>query len=138
MCESLARALGVVDDVVFLGRRSDVPELLRKSNGVLFPSRQEGLACALLEGMAVGVPVAAAAIHSACELIEDGHNGFLFPIGDVSAMADVVERMIGLDAQARCRISEAARASVLRHYTTETAIPLALATLSKAGILCGV
>ncbi len=78
-CEAELRAqatqLGIADRVAFLGPRSDVPELLRALDVFAFTSIIEGMPFAVLEAMAMGLPIVATPAGSIPEVI-DG-NGYL-------------------------------------------------------------
>lgn len=56
LLEKKARKLKIDDDVVFLGSRNDVPELLQAADVFVFPSKFEGLPGAVLEAQAAGLP----------------------------------------------------------------------------------
>ena len=81
--------------VHFLGRREDVPAVLSASDIVVLVSKREGLPRALLEGMAAGKPLVATDVRGNRDLVEDGVNGFLVPLGDVRALAFALEQLIG-------------------------------------------
>ena len=79
----------------FLGRRGDVPAVLSTSDIVVLVSKHEGLPRALLEGMAAGKPLVATDVRGNRDLVEDGVNGFLVPLGDVGALSEALEQLIG-------------------------------------------
>jgi len=54
--KNLAKELGVYDRILFLGSRSDVPELLQAGDVFVFPSHYEGFPCSVLEAQAAGLP----------------------------------------------------------------------------------
>jgi len=83
-----------VPGVHFLGRRSDIPQILAASDIVVLTSKREGLPRALLEGMARGLPLLATDVRGNRELVEDGVNGFLVPLGDVEALSRALEKLI--------------------------------------------
>ena len=85
--ESLARHLGIVEHVLFLGKTSEVESILGVSDLFLLPSESESFGLAALEAMASGVPVIASRVGGLPEVISHGVNGFLEPIGAVEAMA---------------------------------------------------
>jgi glycosyltransferase involved in cell wall biosynthesis len=80
--------------VHFLGRREDVPAVLAASDIVVLVSKHEGLPRALLEGMAAGKPLVATDVRGNRDLVEDGMNGFLVPLGDVAALSEALGRLI--------------------------------------------
>jgi len=71
------RGLDLGDSVRFLGPRQDVAGLMRAADVFVFPSLFEGLGVALLEAMALGVPVVASDIAPMNHICEHGHAGFL-------------------------------------------------------------
>ncbi|WP_427365253.1 glycosyltransferase family 4 protein [Candidatus Caldatribacterium saccharofermentans] len=81
--------------VHFLGKREDVPAVLSASDIVVLVSKREGLPRALLEGMAAGKPLVATDVRGNRDLVEDGVNGFLVPLGDVGALVEALGRLIG-------------------------------------------
>ncbi len=79
---------GLVDKVKFLGNQSRVEAVLPLSDLFLLPSEEESFGLAALEALACGVPVIGTEKTGLVEVIEDKVNGYLFPIGNTSAMAD--------------------------------------------------
>ncbi|HEX5131855.1 MAG TPA: glycosyltransferase [Candidatus Krumholzibacteria bacterium] len=90
--EKLADELGLAGSVRFLGVRGDVARLLHAADVVVLPSHAvvETLPLAVLEALAVGVPVVASAVGSIGEVIRDGETGCLIPPADAMALADRV------------------------------------------------
>jgi glycosyltransferase involved in cell wall biosynthesis len=70
-----AAKLRIARHVRFLGARSDVPQVMRALDVFTMPSFHEGTPFALLEAMAMGLPIIASQVGSIPEII-DG-NGFL-------------------------------------------------------------
>jgi glycosyltransferase involved in cell wall biosynthesis len=73
--EAEAQRLGIAQQVRFLGSRSDIPEILRAADAFVLTSVTEGTPFALLEAMAMGLPIVTTQVGSIIETI-DG-NGFL-------------------------------------------------------------
>ena len=83
---------GVVD---FLGQRDDIPELLRKADMFVLPSKTEGLSCSILEAMASGLPILASNVGGNYELVErrtssSFSNGDLFESGNFVELAEKI------------------------------------------------
>jgi glycosyltransferase involved in cell wall biosynthesis len=85
------------------------------------PSHAEGLPMSLLEAMAAGCPVVAAASGGIPDLVIDGVNGLLVPAGDADALAQALHRML-VDRELAARLSREARATIARRYTPEAAV----------------
>ena len=85
--EWLAHSLGVHDRVHFLGKQDSVSELLPLADLLLMPSELESFGLAALEAMACQTPAIATRVGGVPELITDGVDGLLLPVGDVDAMA---------------------------------------------------
>ncbi len=78
------------ENVFFVGRRSDVPDLLSIADYVFVPS-QEGLSLAAVEAMCAGVDVVADKIGGAYELLERAKCGILYETNSTSdEIADVI------------------------------------------------
>jgi glycosyltransferase involved in cell wall biosynthesis len=78
--EAAARRLGLGDSVRFLGPREDVPEILSALDVFVLPSLYEGTSRAVLEAMAMALPVVVSELPALAELI-DG-NGYLVGVLD--------------------------------------------------------
>lgn len=74
------------DRILFLGRRQDIPELLRAMDVFILSSHSEGTSMALLEAMAAGCPAVVSRVGGNAQLVQDGANGFLFQPGDLDEM----------------------------------------------------
>ena len=85
--EWLAHSLGIHDRIHFLGKQDRVSELLPLADLMLMPSEMESFGLAALEAMACEVPAIATRVGGVPELITDGVDGLLFPMGGVDAMA---------------------------------------------------
>lgn len=82
-----AQEMGLENNVLFLGWRNDIPELLSISDIYLASSKSEGLGLNLIEAMACNLPIIACKNRGHCEIINDGKNGFLVEQNDYKEMA---------------------------------------------------
>ncbi|SDS44552.1 Glycosyltransferase involved in cell wall bisynthesis [Halopseudomonas litoralis] len=81
--------------VQFLGRRKDVLLLMMNSDVVLLPSYFEGLPTVLVEACIAGLPIIAADCETGpAEIVEEGINGYLFEVGNVSDLHNKIEQWI--------------------------------------------
>ena len=120
--ERLAHDLGLVGSIKFLGKRNDVPKLLREADVLLMPSEMESFGLAALEGMASGVVPLGTRVGGVPELVTDGVDGFLNEVGDVDTMAAHAARLLG-DLGVCQQYGRAARQSAVRRFSTELLIP---------------
>lgn len=112
---ALARGLGIAERVAFLGWRRDVGALLAASEMLVVPSRIEPLGNVVLEGFSAARPVVAAAADGPRELIADGVNGLLVPIGDDAALAAAIAGLRADPARAAA-LAAAGRAAFEAHH----------------------
>jgi glycosyltransferase EpsD len=68
----------LTDNIIFLGFRNDIDELIVMSDVGISASKQEGLGLNLAEEMICGLPVVATVDRGHKEMVIQGHNGFLF------------------------------------------------------------
>jgi len=86
--EEKSRRLGVSQQVVFLGQRLDVPDLLAAGDLLALSSHEEGFSNVILEAMAAGLPVVATDVGGNREAVLDGITGWLVAPRDPAVMAD--------------------------------------------------
>ncbi len=85
------------ENFIMLGSRKDVAEILPAFDVFLLTSRSEGLPRAMLEALAVRIPVVATDVGGIAELINGLKNGFLCSHGDIDCLAKGVKKL--LDSQ---------------------------------------
>jgi glycosyltransferase involved in cell wall biosynthesis len=116
--ETLAKKLGVIDRVRFLGWRTDRAALLRAADICVLPSRYEPFGTVILEAWAAGTPLIACASAGPAATVEDGVTGLLTPIDDAGALADALKRALN-DEELRRRLVAQGYAAYIKDYTRE-------------------
>jgi glycosyltransferase involved in cell wall biosynthesis len=91
---ALARELRIADSISWLGFQADAMKWLQAMDVFAFPSRLEGVPNAVLEAMAVGLPIVATTIGGVTDLLEEGGTGVLIPPDDPNAMARELDRLV--------------------------------------------
>ena len=105
--ERRAEVLGVADRLHVTGIVTDVVTPLAAADVVAAPSRNEGMGRALVEAMALGVPVVGAAVGGIPAVIVDGECGRLVASEDPGALAQALVEL-GRDEPLRRKLGEAA------------------------------
>jgi glycosyltransferase involved in cell wall biosynthesis len=138
--ERLAAHLGLEETVRFAGAQSDVKPLLAASDvTVLASTSVETFSMAMLESMAMGVPVVATDIGGTNEAVLDGETGFLVGPNDVPSLSRAMIRLLSDDAL-RARCGARARELIASRYTEARMIAetervlLALGGSASAGL----
>jgi glycosyltransferase involved in cell wall biosynthesis len=117
--ERRVRALGLKGRVQLLGFREDARALMAACDVLVHCSvLDEPFGRVVVEGMAAGRPVVAAATGGVPELVEDGRTGLLVPPGDAAALAAALRRLIEDRVLAR-RLGEEGRRSALHRFNLE-------------------
>ncbi len=107
--EDLAAALGIEKKVIFLGYRKNSFKYMARADIFVLSSSWEGFGNVIIEAMACGVPVIATRCPSGPEeIITDGRDGLLVPVGDETALAEAMVRLLQ-DSPARRRLARNAR-----------------------------
>lgn len=86
--KALSHQLGIQDKVIFIGNRTDVPEILKACDIFWFASHYEGSPGVIIEGMLSRLPIIASDIPPVLENLSDGHNALIFPKGDVNGLVN--------------------------------------------------
>lgn len=117
-CRQVLAEAGMGDLAWMPGTRHDVPDLLRRLDVFVLPSRTEGICNTILEAMATGLPVIATNVGGNPELVLHNTTGFLVPHSDPDAMARAMD-VYAIDALARRTHGAAGRARVLSEFALE-------------------
>lgn len=118
--EALIQSLGCGERVQLVGQRlrHEVLSVMRRSLGMVFPSRSEGFSYVLLEAGVVGIPVVCTRIGTFTEIITDGKTGLLVPSEDPAALAEAIAILVRDPALGK-RLGCALRELVRERFTAE-------------------
>ncbi|HSI42155.1 MAG TPA: glycosyltransferase [Xanthobacteraceae bacterium] len=115
--QDMASQSGLGEAVLFLGERDDVPDLLAAADLFVLPSRFEGLPLAILEAMALRLPVVATRIGGTCEAV-GGDYPWLVEPGDAGALAAAIIRALACEDERR-RIGDRNRSRFEQYFRVE-------------------
>jgi glycosyltransferase involved in cell wall biosynthesis len=118
----LVQEYGLIDHVVFAGEQSNPFPIIKQCNVFVLPSRYEGFPNALLEAMALGLCCISADCDTGPrEIIENGQNGLLVPVGDNRALADAIAR-VEQDFDLRNRLARNGLKTITERFSSQTMI----------------
>jgi glycosyltransferase involved in cell wall biosynthesis len=103
-----AKKNNIFDNILFTGKRRDIPEILASINIFVMPSIAEGLPNALLEAMAMGKPIVTTEVGGIPEIVKNGFNGLLVPPRDTLSLSKAIKELISND-QLAAKLGQAAR-----------------------------
>jgi glycosyltransferase involved in cell wall biosynthesis len=128
---ALVADAGLEQRVSWLGERDDVPQLMRALDALLLPSVEEPFGRALLEAMALEVPVLATNVGGPPELIRDGVEGYLLAPGQPAAWAQAARRIVESPELGR-ELGRAGRARIEEAFGVEDHVAATLAIYERA------
>lgn len=88
--------LGMTKNVIWLGRRNDIIDILSFADIYVHPSLTEGLPSALMEAAMAGLPLIATKAGGMPEIVKDQHNGILIESRNYTQLADAIEQVLTL------------------------------------------
>lgn len=106
---SRARQAGIRDAVTFVSSHVDTRRFLAAMDVFVFPSVAEGLGIALLEALASGRACVASRVGGIGDIITDGVNGLLVPVGDPESIANAILALLDDPARAKAMGDEGRR-----------------------------
>ena len=120
--EAQIKHYGLNDKVRITGWISSdqVRNEILNAKALVLPSFAEGLPVVIMEAMALRRPVISTYIAAIPELVITGENGFLFPAGDVNALAETLEKFLSLPNEQLTKMGELAYERVLERHSAST------------------
>jgi len=117
--QKLTEKLGLREDVIFTGFREDVPAILSALDVFVLASIEESCPVALLEAMAMKVPVVATDVGAVSEMVLHGRTGFVVPQRDPDAITEAVLRYLQAPREQVRRMVDAARQRMEAEFSTD-------------------
>lgn len=114
--QALAASRGIGSVVDFLGRIPNPLDFVRLLDVGVLCSESEGFSNSIIEYMACEVPVVATNVGGNPELVIDGENGYLTPVGQPRIIAEKINRLLGDDALRR-QIGEKNRGKIKQEFS---------------------
>ncbi|MGB6100042.1 MAG: glycosyltransferase family 4 protein [Comamonas sp.] len=98
---------------------AQVREELLAARALVLPSFAEGLPVVIMEAMALRRPVLSTYVAGIPELVQPGRTGWLFPPGDVDALADAMQACLAAPPDELQAMGDAARERVLARHDVD-------------------
>ena len=111
-----AQALGIESKVVLLGSQSDAERHICTFDVAVLCSETEGFSNAIIEYMRCAKPVVCSQTGGNPEIVEDGVNGFLVPVGDIPSLADRIGLLVR-SPELRKRMGKAGQEHINSRYS---------------------
>lgn len=113
--ELLVQKKNLKESISFIGvvDHDDVPKYLAEADVFVSPSLNEGMANAMLEALAMGLPLVATNIGGTKELVDDGKNGLIIRTEDVDDLVEKITQIMR-DSELRGEMSKASRIKALK------------------------
>lgn len=118
--QKIADELKLTDAVIFLGARLDVPQIIAACDIGVLSSRSESFSNAVVEYMAVSLPVVTTDVGGAQEAVDEGINGFIVPIGDAAGMGKRIIEL--LNANTIIEMGQESRQRCIERFTLSSMI----------------
>ena len=118
--EKTIEDLGINNNIVLLGNRSDIPELLNQADFFVLSSRHEGLPTVVIEAMACETFVVATDCGGSAEIL--GETGILVPIQNSEALAKGLEQAMSLTEDQIRNNGKLARERVEKLFSLEASV----------------
>jgi glycosyltransferase involved in cell wall biosynthesis len=131
--EKLIKKLGLVDHVIFLDQRYDIPQLLAASDISVLPSHQEGFSNVILESMATALPVVATRVGGNPEAIIDGMTGWLVPPHNPKKLAIKIVDLLN-DPQKAKRWGQLGKIRIKENFLVEMMVEGHLKLYNSCGL----
>ena len=120
------------NQVKYIGVSDNVQDEISKVDCIVFPSYyREGVPRALLESASMSKPIITTDSVGCKEVVDDGVNGYLCKIKDVSDLVDKMEKMLNLSIDERTIMGEKGREKVIKEFSEEIIINKYLESISQ-------
>ena len=109
-------------NIKYLGISADVRNEIKEVDCIVNPSYHEGMSNVLLEGASMGKPLIASNIPGCMEIIEDGHNGYLFNVKSSESLQEKLVKFIDLDINEKDIMGQNSRMKIIKEFDRKIVI----------------
>ncbi|WP_300950164.1 glycosyltransferase family 4 protein, partial [Helicobacter rodentium] len=108
-------------EVIYLGQRKDIRSLMGACDLFVLPSYREGIPRTLLEAGSMAKPIITTDAVGCREVVENGKNGFLVPIGDSKQLAEKILQL-SKDKDLREKFGKVSREKICAEFSTDSIV----------------
>lgn len=119
--KELVKELELESQVSFLGKHLDVRPLFSQADLYIIPSKKEGMPMALVEAMAMQIPVLGSNIPGIAYVLQEFPD-LLFPLSNVTALATKIKTIYNLPKEEQQKLGTSLRNYCVKHFSIETFI----------------
>lgn len=119
--ESLAREMGIQDNVIFAGYRTNVFDILAACDIVVHPTLSEALCQVMIETLSMGKPLIISDVSGVADVVKNYENGIIIPSKDPQAIYDAVLYMMNNPEHAK-QMGQSTQNEVRRRFDIKTSI----------------
>lgn len=136
----LAESMNLLNNVLFIGKRADVPNILKSIDIFVLSSLWEGFPMTIIEAMASGLPIIVTDVGGNSEAVKNGTNGILIPPKNSKELANAVFKLLE-NIELRKKMGKKSREIVTKKFTALQMVKktenqyLKLLKMTKAKIL---
>jgi glycosyltransferase involved in cell wall biosynthesis len=105
-------------NIIFLGWREDIPQLMRMADIFVLPSLSEGIPSVIMEASASKLPIIATDVGGISQLISDGENGVLVKPKNVESLVEAIQTLIK-EPLTISKMGELGREKMVTNYSWE-------------------
>lgn len=128
--EARVERLGITDQLLFAGMRSDVQDCLSALDIFALPSLAESHSIGLLEAMRAGLPIVATDVGGNTESVRHEQEGLIVQSANASQLAESLDRLLS-DSELSTTLSHAARERFVQEFTEEAMLSKTAAWLQR-------
>ncbi|MBT2730220.1 glycosyltransferase family 4 protein [Bacillus sp. ISL-75] len=116
-----SKNLGLEDDILFFGKRDDIPSLLAKSDIFVLPSLLENQPLSVIEAQIAGKAIIVNDVGGLPEIVEDGVTGLITPAGDIKILCKKLNLLLE-DEKYRKRLGANAKKWGMTHWSLDKGV----------------
>ncbi|WLR49048.1 glycosyltransferase family 4 protein [Halobacillus litoralis] len=117
--------------IKYLGKRSDIPEIMEKTSCIVLPSYGEGRGTVLQEGAAIGRPLITCDTYGCRENVEEGYNGYLCEVANPESLKSKLEKFINLSHEEKVKMGNRSRVKAEKEFNRSIVIETYLNEIDK-------